>query len=59
MRLLQHIQSVVAAMFGVQSHKRYQHDFQTLPVGKLIVIAILFVVLLILALMLIIELILN
>ncbi|RJE76017.1 DUF2970 domain-containing protein [Pseudoalteromonas citrea] len=44
MQLLSIIQSVLAAIFGVQSHGKYQHDFNTSSFLPFIVVGIILVI---------------
>ncbi|KAF7769002.1 hypothetical protein PCIT_a3542 [Pseudoalteromonas citrea] len=43
MRLLSIVQSVLAAIFGVQSHGKYKHDFNSESFLPFLIIGIVFV----------------
>ncbi|MDC0603364.1 DUF2970 domain-containing protein [Aliiglaciecola sp.] len=51
--------SVAASMFGVQSHRNYQHDFEQKSFVPFLLVGIIFVIGLILGLVLIVNLVLS
>lgn len=44
------LRSVAASMFGVQSHKNYEQDFQQTSVVPYVIVGVIFVVLLVVSL---------
>lgn len=57
--MMQYIQSIIAALFGIQSNKKRQQDFQKLSVTHLLVLATIMTVALIIAIVIVVNIVIN